>query len=198
MITLFVGMVYGVSHAETVIDSRTAVFSPSATYNTSQSVSVPASVVPFLRDCDGDGILEADTNGDGLCDGDPEVMDHNGDGTRELPDGSPFTGNFEFTCLHIPDDVAIISTGSLSIKASEEVAIFGAVRLNSGAEISTQGKIDLRTSAWLSGTATSIIFNTALSGEVDGTQTTFEDSVPQIEYTSICVSTPSPQRQRKW
>ena len=57
MITLFAGMVYGVSHAETVIDSGNAVFSPSATYNTSQSVSVPCTVGQFLRDCDGDGIL---------------------------------------------------------------------------------------------------------------------------------------------
>src|SRR3990172_1971260 len=194
MITLFVGMVYGTSHAETVIDSRNAIFSPSATYNTSQSVSVPDPVGPFLRDCDGDGILEADTDGDGLCDGDPEVKDYNGDSTRELPDSTSFTGNFEFTCFHIPDDVAIISTGALSIKASEEVAIFGAVRLNSGVEISTPGKIDLRTSAWLSGTTTSVIFNTALSGEVDETQTAYgdEDSVPSIEYTSICVVTPTP------
>ena len=132
--------------------------------------------------------LEADTNGDGLCDGDPEVMDYNGDGTRELPDGSPFTGSFEFTCFYIPDDVAIISTGTLTVKASEEVAVFGAMRLISGAEISTPGKIDLRTSAWLSGTTTSIIFNTALPGEVDETQTPYgdEDSVPSIEYTSIC------------
>lgn len=194
MITLFVGMVYGTSHAEIVIDSRNAVFSPSATYNTSQSVSVPDPVGPFLRDCDGDGILEADTNGNGLCDGDPEVKDYNGDGTREFPDSTTFLGNFEFTCFHIPDDVAIISTGALSIKASEEVAIFGAVRLTLGAEISTLGKIDLRTSAWLSGTVTSIIFNTALSGEVDETQTAYgdEDSVPDIEYTSVCVSTPTP------
>jgi len=93
MITLFVGMVYGVSHAETVIDSTNAVFSPSATYNTSQSVSVPDPVGPFLRDCDGDGILEADTNGDGLCVGDPEVKDYNSDSTRELPDGTLFSGN---------------------------------------------------------------------------------------------------------
>ena len=125
---------------------------PEPTYGTGATVAGDISSWAFLRDCDGDGILEADTNGDGQCPGDPKVMDYRAIGTRELPLGTPFTGSFEFTCFHVPDDVAIIATGPLTITASEEVAVFGAMRLAGGADISTPVDIDARTSAWLSDT----------------------------------------------
>ena len=186
-ITLFVALVHGQSHAGTVINNNNAVFLPTPIYKTSQDVNVKAPVGPFLRDCDGDGILEADINGDGQCSGDPEVKDYNSDGTRELPDGTQFTGSYQFTCFYIPSDVAIISTGPLTIKVSEEVAIFGALRLNSGAEISALGVIDNHTSAWLAD-AGIITLITAQSGEVDETQTPYspDGQVPPIAHISAC------------
>jgi hypothetical protein len=176
-------------HAATVIDSRNAVLSPTPTYTTGQAVSVPNPVGPFLRDCDGDGILEADTNGDGQCQGDPKiiVMDNTGGVTWGLPAGTAFSGSFEFTCFHIPYRMALVSTGPLTIKASREVAIFGAMRLSGGDTVfSTPASIDLRTSAWLSDGG--ITFITAQAGEVDETQTTYDvDShVPPIFYDSLC------------
>lgn len=186
-IILFIALVYGESHAETVIDNTNAVLYPSPIYKTSKSVKVPNPVGPFLRDCDGDGILEADTNGDGQCAGDPKVKDYDGDGTKELPPGTPFSGNFQFTCFHIPSDVAIVTTGPLTIKTFEEVAIFGAMRLSSGIEISSLGIIDNRTSAWLSETG-NITFVTALDGELDETQIIYPSNgtVTAVEYTSAC------------
>jgi len=102
--------------------------------------------------------------------------------------GTNFTGEFNFTCFYIPDDVAIVSTGPLTIKASNEVAVFGAMRLNSSAQISTPAKIDLRTSAWLSEDGSPINFTTALSGGVDETQTALDqnETLPHIVYRSIC------------
>lgn len=178
----------GVSSAATVIDARNAVVHPTPTYTTGQTVTVPNPVGPFLRDCDGDGILEADTNGDGLCQGDPKiiVMDNTGGATWGLPAGTAFTGSFEFTCFHVSYRMAIVSTGPLTIKASQEVAIFGALRLAGDTVISTPAAMDLRTSAWLSdGTIT---FITAQSGEVDETQTAYaaESRVPPIFYDSLC------------
>jgi hypothetical protein len=188
VVVLFIGGSYGQSDAGTVIDAANAVFSHNPTYVTSGSVTVTSPVGPFLRDCDDDGILEADVNGDGQCAGDPEVKDYDGDGTRELPGGTSFTGNFEFTCFYIPDDVAIVVTGPLTVKASREVAVFGAVRLSSGTLISCQRVIDLRTSAWLCEDGSAISFTTARSGDVDEAQTTYayDDDVPSIDYTSIC------------
>lgn len=189
VVVLFIGSAYGQSDAGTVIDATNAVFSHNPTYVTSGSVTVTSPVGPFLRDCDNDGILEADVNGDGQCAGDPEVKDYNGDGTRELPGGTSFTGDFEFTCFHIPDDVAIVATGPLTIKASREVAVFGAVRLSSGAGISCQRVIDLRTSAWLSEDGSTITLTTVKTGDVDETQAAtyaYDDDVPSIDYTSIC------------
>jgi len=144
-------------------------------------------VGPFLRDCDGDGILEADTNGDGRWEGDPEVRDYNGNGSRELPEGTSFTGDFQFTCFYIPDDVAIATTGPLTIAASREAAVFGAMRLASGVQISSSAMIDLRTSAWLSEDGSEIRFATALAGAIDETQNYYpkEESVPPIEFTSV-------------
>jgi hypothetical protein len=169
------------------IDATNAIFLPSPTYITGTAVSVSSPVGPFLRDCDGDGILEADTNGDGQCAEDPKVMDHRGIGTRELPPGTPFNGSFEFTCFYIPDDVAIIATGPLTIAASREVAIFGAMRLTGGAHISTPVDIYAFTSAWLSDTG-NITLTTALSGLTYTTQLGFADgeNVPRIQYISTC------------
>ena len=187
-VVLFIGLAYGQSEAETVINAANAVFSHTPTYVTAGAVSVPSPVGPFLRDCDNDGILEADVNGDGQCTGDPEVRDYNGDGSRELPEGTPFTGDFQFTCFYIPDDVAIVATGPLSIAASREAAVFGAVRIASGVQISSLAMIDLRTSAWLCEDGSEIRFTTSLTGEIDETQTAYaeDDSVPPITFTSLC------------
>ena len=173
--------------SEIAIDATNAIFLPSPTYITGSAVSVSSPVGPFLRDCDGDGILEADTNGDGQCAGDPKVTDYRGVGTRELPPGTPFTGSFQFTCFYIPDDVAIIATGPITVKASREVAIFGAMRLSGGADIATPVDIDARTSAWLSDTG-NITLTTAMSGEVSSAQIGFVDNenVPRIQYISTC------------
>jgi hypothetical protein len=173
-----------------VIDAVNAVFLPAPACITGATVAVGQPVGPFLRDCDGDGILEADTNGDGQCGGDPKVMDHRGIGTRELPPGTPFTGSFEFTCFHIPDDVAIIATGPLTIKASREVAIFGAVRPAGDVHISTPVDIDARLSAWLSDTG-GITLATALPGVVYTTRIPLTDgeSLPSIQYGSVCDAT---------
>ena len=185
-ILIFLGITYGQSQAQTVIDATNAILFPAPAYVTSGSVSVPSPVGPFLRDCDEDGVLEADVNGDGLCDGDPEVLDYNSDGSRELPPGTTFSGDFQFTCFHIPDDVAITATGPLAIRASMEVAVFGAVRLPAGAQIASLSPIDIHTSTWLSEGA-GVSFTTALAGDVDETQTVLEgDSVPPVTFTSIC------------
>lgn len=175
------------AQSEIAIDATNAIFLPSPTYITGSAVSVSSPVGPFLRDCDGDGILEADTNGDGQCAGDPKVTDYRGVGTRELPPGTPFTGSFQFTCFYIPDDVAIIATGPITVKASREVAIFGAMRLSGGADIATPVDIDARTSAWLSDTG-NITLTTAMSGEVSSAQIGFVDNenVPRIQYISTC------------
>lgn len=187
-ILLFISLAQTPSLAATVVDAHNAVFSTPPTYATGQAVTVQNPAGPFLRDCDGDGVLEADTNGDGLCNGDPKiiVMDNTGGVTKGLPFGTAFSGSFQFTCFYLPSDVALIATGPLTIKASREVAVFGAVRLPNGAAIATPAKIDLRTSAWLSDL--DITFITAQAGEVDSTQTTYaqEDSVPPIQYNSIC------------
>lgn len=173
--------------ANIVVDATNAVFMPEPAYITGTAVSVQSPVGAFLRDCDGDGILEADTNGDGLCVGDPKVMDHRGVGTRELPPGTPFTGSFQFTCFYIPDDVAIVATGPLTITASREVAVFGAMRLTGGASIATPVDIDARTSAWLSDTG-SITFATGLIGDVSAAQVGFTDDerLTRIQYLSTC------------
>lgn len=170
-----------------VIDASNAMFFPAPTFASGTSVTINAPVGAFLRDCDGDGVLEADTNGDGLCPGDPKVMDHRGVGTRELPPGTPFTGSFEFTCLYIPDDVSIIATGPLTIKASREVAVFGAMKLSGGANIATPVDVDARTSAWLSDTG-NITLTTGLSGNVSTSQIGFADgeSLTRIQYVSAC------------
>jgi hypothetical protein len=177
------------AHAQTeiVIEAENAIFLPAPAFITGAPVSMAAPVGPFLRDCDGDGILEADTNGDGACTGDPKVMDYRAVGTRELPPGTPFTGSFAFTCFHIPDDVAIITTGPLTIMASEEVAIFGALRLSGGADISTPVDIDARASVWLSDSG-NINLTSSLIGDAYAAQVYLGDSpsVPKVSYPSAC------------
>lgn len=170
-----------------VIDATNAMFFPAPAFIKGANVTIAAPVGPFLRDCDGDGVLEADTNGDGLCAGDPKVTDHRGVGTRELPPGTPFTGSFEFTCFYIPDDVSIVTTGPLTIKASREVAIFGAMKLSNGADISTPLDVDARTSAWMSDTG-SITLTAGLSGDVSIAQIAFtsDEDLPRIQYISTC------------
>ncbi len=176
----------------TVIDATNAILSPNPTFITAEPVSIDQPAGPFLRDCDGDGILEADTNGDGQCAGDPKVMDYRGIGTRELPPGTPFTGTFTFTCFHIPEDVAITATGPLNITASREVAIFGAMRLSDGIKIATPVDIDARLSTWLSD-AGEIILSTALKGDAYNDllpiELTDEQNLPSIQYTSTCDTT---------
>lgn len=180
----------GEGRAATAIDATDAVFAPAATFVTGQPVTVTSPVGPFLRDCDGDAVLEADTNGDGSCWNDPELRDDDGDGTRAWPAGTPFSGSFRFTCFHVPDDVAIVATGALDVKASEEVAVFGAVRLASGASIASSKALDGRTSAWLSESGAAITLTTAAAGEIleapavpgDGR----EPVVPAITFTSRC------------
>ncbi len=178
--------------AATVIDATNTIFSHTPTFQTAQSVSVASPVGPFLRDCNCDGILEADVNGDGLCLNDPEVKDYNNNGSRELPPGTLFSGSFEFTCFYIPDDVLIESTGALTVAASEEVAVFGALRLTSGARISCQNAINLTTGAWLSVDGSTIEFITTQTGDVDTTQTAYdsETSIPDVDYTTVCSSFP--------
>jgi hypothetical protein len=188
IILLALSLTFSPSPASTVIDARNAVFAPAPTFSTDQAVTVPSPVGPFLRDCDGDGILEADTDGNGDCTGDPEiiVLDNTGGATWGLPAGAAFTGSFEFTCFHVSYRMAIVSTGPLNVKASQEVAIFGALRLAGDTVLSTPAPIDLRTSAWLSDG--SITFITGQSGTVDETQTPYaaDGNVPRIFYDSLC------------
>ena len=174
--------------AETVIDAHNAVFSKDPVFTTEAQVTVDHPVGPFLRDCNNDGILEADVNGDGLCEGDPEVRDYDGDGTLELPLGTPFTGNFQFTCFYIPDTVAIITTGPVSIKSSEEMAVFGSIRLAGDSSFQSTAKIDLQYSAWLAENDATISFATSLSGEIDLNPTSLpaDTPLPHIEFETVC------------
>jgi hypothetical protein len=177
-VVFFLMLSQGVSHARTAIDGTNAVFYPTPTFKT-EPVSVPSPVGPFLRDCDADGILEADTNGDGLCTNDPEVRDHDGDGDRELPPGTVFEGSFQFTVFHVPDDVVLVSTGPLNIKASVDVRVFGIMHAASGAEIAAVGVIDLRTSAWMSeAEGGALTFTSALEGIVVRSMTVFPADAP--------------------
>lgn len=187
ILVILIGAFTQAQEAPILIDATNAMFFPAPAFTTGANVTIVAPVGAFLRDCDGDGILEADTNGDGLCDGDPKVMDYRSNGTRELPPGTPFAGSFEFTCFYIPDDVAIIATGPLTVKASREVAIFGAMKLSNGANISTPLDIDARTSGWLSDTG-AITLTTGLSGDVSTAKIGFADGekLTRIQYVSAC------------
>jgi hypothetical protein len=185
-VVLFVSLFYGQARAE--INAADAAFSPLPTFVTSGAVSVPNPVGPFLRDCDHDGILEADVNGDGDCTGDPEVRDYNSDGSRELPLATGFSGTFRFTCFYIPYDVAIIATGPLNVAASQEMAVFGAVRLPAGGSFACVNRIDLRTSGWLAESG-SITFTTATAGPViTDPSADLSEGVPPVNFTSACAA----------
>lgn len=173
-IVLFLGLAYGQSQAATVIDARDAVFNPAPAFNTNQNFATPLNVGPFLRDCDGDRILEADTNCDNSCAGDPEIGDYNNDGSYELPPGTLFPdpsvqGGCNFSCFFIPHDVSITTAEALNISASRDIVVFGAMNLPFGGTFNASQMIDLRTSAWNAGGP--ITFNTALDGTVDTSQT---------------------------
>ena len=185
-VVLFLGLLHGQARAD--INAADAAFSPLPTFVTGGAVSVPAPVGPFLRDCDNDGVLEADVNGDGRCTGDPEVRDYNSDGSRELPTGAGFAGTFQFTCFHIPYDVAIIATGPLTVTASDELAVFGAVRLPAGGSFACLSRIDLHTSAWLAESG-AISFTTATAGPViTDPSGDPSEGVPPVDYNSVCPS----------
>lgn len=190
-VILIVGLSYGQSMAQIAIDATDAVFHPTPAFTQGAAVKASSPPGPFLRDCDSDGILEADVNGDGLCDGDPKVADHRGNGTRELPPGTTFQGTFDFTCFHIPSDVAIITTGPLNINASREVAVFGVMMLGGRTEISSPEPLDLRSSVWLAAGGNEIILSTAAGGIVSssGSGLGLEGRLPAINYLSACDNT---------
>ncbi|MFN7956331.1 MAG: hypothetical protein U0610_31780 [bacterium] len=86
----------------------------------------------------------------------------------------------------MPEDVALTATGPLTIKASTELAVFGALRLPSNATFSTPGKIDVRTSAWLADDPDlTLRFNTALAGTVD-TAATLPPRFPSMIFFTRC------------
>ena len=186
-VILVLGLLCG-GQARADINASDAAFSPAADFVTEGTVNVPDPVGPFLRDCDDDGILEADVNGDGLCAGDPELRDYNSDGNLELPEETEFSGSFEFTCFYIPYNAVIIATGPLTVAASDEFAVFGAVRLPGGGTFSCQADIDLHTSAWLA-EAGAISFTTATAGPVlTDPESDLTDEVPPVDFISICSS----------
>ena len=188
-VVLFMGFLAG--NARAGINAADAAFSPAPDFVTGHAVSVPGPVGPFLRDCDNDGILEADVNGDGQCAGDPELKDYNGDGSLELPNGTQFSGSFQFTCFFIPYNAAIIATGPLTVAAADEFAVFGAVRLPNGGTFSCPGNIDLHTSAWLAETG-SISFTTTAGPVITDPESDLTDEVPTVDFVSSCLSGPSP------
>lgn len=189
-VVLCIGLFGG--EARAVINASDAAFSPIPTFASDAAVSVPSPVGAFLRDCDGDGVLEADVDGDGQCTGDPELRDYDGDGNRELPDGTAFTGSFQFTCFYIPDDALIRATGPLTVAASDEFAVFGVVHLTNGGIFSCIQRIDLHTSAWQAA-AGALSFTTATGPPVETDPVSdLTDEVPPVSFTSSCASGPTP------
>jgi hypothetical protein len=174
------------AHAATAIDARDAVFSVDPTFQTGQAISVPSPVGAFIRDCDHDGIDEVDTNGDGQCAGDPELRDYNGDGSRELPPGTPFSGTFQFTCIGISSDVALVTTGPVTLYSSGSAGIYGAIHAAGDFVLAAASIIDLHTSAWLAESGT-LTFRTALSGTVDqGTGSFTGPDLPFLSSSGVC------------
>lgn len=170
------------------IHASNAVFYPAPVFLTNSAVIVKNPAGPFLLDWDKDGVLEADVNGNGHDAKDPKLKDYDGDGSRELPPGAVFTGELEFTSFYIPEDVQIVTTGPLTIRASREVAVFGVMKLKSGASISTTtNRIELRTSAWLSEDGSPITFVTGMSNAVvtDLAKLAQTNSVPPILFTTL-------------
>ena len=116
------------------------------TTETGAALAVPGAVGPFILDYDGDGILEADTNGNGFDRWDPELRDYSAppNGTLDLPPGATFTsgtGTLRFTALDVPGDAFIEATGPLRIEVAGDVAIDGAVRVPAALEIAATGPI---------------------------------------------------------
>ncbi len=195
-VVLCIGLFCG--EARAIIDAGDAAFSPIPTFTTGAAVSVPSPVGPFLRDCDNDGIPEADVNGDGECTGDPELRDYDSDGNRELPNGTTFSGSFQFTCFHIPDDALIKATGPLTVMASDEFAVFGAVHLTNGGTFSCIQRIDLHTSAWLAASG-ALSFSTATGPPVQTDPASdLTDRVPPVSFTSICANQPPIPTLSQW
>lgn len=168
-VVLFLGLVYGQAQAATVIDARDAVFNPVPAFNTNQGFATPVNVGPFLRDCDGDMIIEADTNCDNDCTGDPEIGDYNNDGSYELPPGTEFEGTCDFSCFFIPYNVSITTTDDLTVNTAYDVVVFGAMSLGGSGTFNASQMIDIRTSAW--NAAGPLSFNTALVGTTDTSTT---------------------------
>ena len=152
--------------AQTAINTGcSATFYPRAVTLTATPVSPGAPKGAFLADYDGDGILEADTDGDGFDAADPEVADRDGDGTRDLPPGTTFSGTRRYTIFWVPDDVVIGATGYLKVMVTTDTRVFGAIRLAAGIEIAARGVIDVRSSAWLSETG-EVKLTSALAGSI--------------------------------
>jgi hypothetical protein len=171
--------------AATVIDARDAVFSPDPSFQAGQALSVPGPVGPFIRDCDADGFEEADTNGDGQCAGDPELRDYNADGSRELPPGTPFSGSFKFTCVGMSSDIALVTTGPVTLYSAGDAGMYGAVFAGGDFTLAALGNVDLHTSAWMG--SGGLTFRTALAGEVDqGTGSFSGSELPGLSYGGLC------------
>ncbi len=173
--------------AATVIDASNAVFSTAAVFEAGQPVGAVAAVGPFIRDCDGDGIDEADTNGDGQCAGDPELRDYDADGSRELPAGTPFAGSLRFSCFQVPSDVRLTSTGPVTIESSGDVGIHGAVEAVAAFTVLAQGRIDLTTSAWQVPAGVAPRFRSALAGEVVDSAVDYSSTaLPALGFAGVC------------
>lgn len=160
------------SAAATAIDLRSATFQPAPASKAPARVRIAKTAGPFLADFDHDGILEADTDGDGLDADDPEVNDYDcNPATRELPPGTVFEGKLRYTIFYVPQDVTLTTTGPIAISSKTDARIFGVVRLFSTAQISAIGVVDARASAWLSqadpGTQSPIRLFSALRGAKD-------------------------------
>lgn len=140
----------------------------SLTTETGATVVVAAPVGPFIADFDLDGILEADTNGNGLDRWDPELRDYSApaDGTRELPPDSVLTtagALFEFTTFEIPDDVFVEVTGPLDVGVDGPVVLNGVLRAADDVTIAATGAIS---SAGILRVAGNVTLRTATAGSV--------------------------------
>ena len=84
--------------------------------------------------------------------------------------------------------MAIIATGPLTVAASDELAVFGAVRLPAGGSFACLNRIDLHTSAWLAESG-AISFTTATAGPViTDPSGDPSEGVPPVDYNSACPS----------
>ncbi len=177
--------------AATVIDASDAMFGTAPSFQTAQTITVPNPMGAFIRDCDGDGIDEADTNGDGNCAGDPKLLDYNGDGSRELPAGTPFSGTFQFRCVGVSSDIALVTTGPVALHSAGGAGIYGAVFAAGDFALTAIDKIDLKTSSWMADEGRTLTFRTGLAGVVDQAQHDYsETGLPNLSYAGACGATP--------